>query len=109
MPSWRRRARSYALGIMEYMDSEKAQSIGELTTVVMDALAEAVTIRGPEDRLVYANRAALDRLGFASVEDLRNADPRALMGPYEIAGEDGREIRMEDLPSVRLLRGEHPE
>lgn len=94
---------------MECMESENAQSIGELTAVVMDALAEAVTIRGVEDRLVYANRAALDRLGFASVEDLRNADPQALMGPYEVAGEDGREIRMEDLPSVRLLRGEQPE
>jgi PAS domain S-box-containing protein len=77
--------------------------------VVVDALAEAVTIRGPDDHLIYANRAALDQLGFSSMEDLRNADPHALMGPYETIGEDGREIRMEDLPSVRLLRGEQPE
>ena len=78
-------------------------------SVVVNALAEAVTIRGPDDHLIYANQAALDRLGFASLEDLRSADPRALMGPYETVGEDGREIRMEDLPSVRLLRGERPE
>jgi PAS domain S-box-containing protein len=78
-------------------------------SVVVDALAEAVTIRGTDDHLVYANQAALDRLGFASIEDLRKADPQALMGPYETVGEDGREIRMEDLPSVRLLRGEQPE
>ncbi len=78
-------------------------------SVVVDALAEAVTIRGPDDHLIYANQAALDQLGFASLEDLRNADPQALMGPYETVGEDGREIRMEDLPSVRLLRGEQPE
>jgi PAS domain S-box-containing protein len=77
--------------------------------VVLDALAEAVTIRGSDDHLRYANRAALEQLGFDSLEDLRKADPRALMGPYETAGEDGREIRMEDLPSVRLLRGEQPE
>ncbi len=75
-------------------------------SAVMDALAEAVTIRGSDDHLIYANQAALDRLGFASVEDLRNADPQALMGPYETVGENDREIRMEDLPSVRLLRGE---
>jgi serine phosphatase RsbU (regulator of sigma subunit) len=31
------------------------------------------------------------------------------MGPYETVAEDGAEIRMEDLPSVRLLRGEQPE
>lgn len=78
-------------------------------SVVVDALAEAVTIRGSDDHIMYANQAALDRLGFTSLEDLRKADPRALMGPYETVGEDGREIRMEDLPSVRLLRGEQPE
>ncbi len=76
---------------------------------VLDALGEAVTIRGPDDRLIYANQAALDRLGFASVEDLRDADPRVLMGDYETTGEDGQEIDMDDLPSVRLLRGEQPE
>ncbi|MEA2313351.1 MAG: hypothetical protein QOI03_43 [Solirubrobacteraceae bacterium] len=77
--------------------------------VIVNALAEAVTIRGRDDHLIYANQAALDRLGFASVEELRNADPRALMGPYQTTGEDGAEIRMEDLPSVRVLRGEDPE
>jgi PAS domain S-box-containing protein len=85
------------------MELARAQS------AILDALAEAVTIRGVDDHLVYANRAALERLGFASVEELRDADPQALMGPYETADEDGREIRMEDLPSVRLLRGEEPE
>jgi PAS domain S-box-containing protein len=77
--------------------------------VVLDALAEAVTIRGTDDHLIYANRAALDRLGFASVEDLREADPQDLMAPYETTDEDGREIRMEDLPSVRVVRGEEAE
>jgi PAS domain S-box-containing protein len=76
---------------------------------ILDALGEAVTIRGRDDRLIFANKAALDRLGFTSVEDLRNADPRMLMGDYETSGEDGQEIEMDDLPSVRLMRGEHPE
>jgi PAS domain S-box-containing protein len=74
--------------------------------VIVNALAEAVTIRGPDDRIIYANQAALDRLGLTSLEELRKSDPRELMGPFETSGEDGREIRMEDLPSVRLLRGE---
>jgi PAS domain S-box-containing protein len=77
--------------------------------VILDAVAEAVTIRAPDNHLVYANRAALDRLGFASAEELGRADPQALMGPYETVDERGREIRMEDLPSVKLLRGERSE
>ena len=77
--------------------------------VIVDALAEAVTIRGADDHLIYANRAALKRLEYDSVEALRKADPRALMGTYEVTGENGEEIALDDLPSVKLLRGEHPE
>ncbi|HUA73666.1 MAG TPA: SpoIIE family protein phosphatase [Solirubrobacteraceae bacterium] len=77
--------------------------------VVLDSLAEAVTIRGRDDHLIYANRAALARLGFDSAEELRAADPRALMGGYETTDEHGRQIAMDDLPSVQLLRGQDPE
>src|ERR1700686_3345945 len=78
-------------------------------SVIMDALAVAVTIRGPDDHIIYANQAALDRLGLASVEALRDAAPRALMGDYETTDERGQPIGMDDLPSVRLLRGQQPE
>src|SRR5947209_5353199 len=81
----------------------------ERLAVIVDALGEAVTIRGPDDHLIHANRAALDRLGLSSVEALREADPRTLMAGWETFGEGGGEVRMEDLPSVRALRGEYPE
>jgi serine phosphatase RsbU (regulator of sigma subunit) len=81
----------------------------ERLSVILDALAEAVTIRAPNNHLVFANQAALDRLGLDSVAALREADPQALMGPFETTDELGREIRMEDLPSVQLLRGAQPE
>jgi PAS domain S-box-containing protein len=78
-------------------------------SVILDSLAEAVTIRARNDHIVYANQAALDRLGFDTVAALRAADPQELMGPYETTDEHGNEIGMEDLPSVKLLRGETPE
>jgi PAS domain S-box-containing protein len=84
-------------------------STEERLSVIVDALGEAVTIRGADDQLVHANRAALDRLGLTSVEELREADPRALMAGWETVDEDGQEIRMEDLPSVRVLRGQPAE
>jgi serine phosphatase RsbU (regulator of sigma subunit) len=76
---------------------------------VLDALADAVTIRAPDNRLIYANRAALERMGLESVDDLRTADPRGLMGGWITTGEDGAPIALDDLPSVRVLRGERPE
>ena len=74
--------------------------------VILDSLAEAVTIRARNNHLVYANQAALDRLGFDTVAALRAADPQALMEPYDTTDELGNEIHMDDLPSVQLLRGE---
>jgi serine phosphatase RsbU (regulator of sigma subunit) len=48
-------------------------------------------------------------MGFESMEEMRSRSPRALMGDYLVTDEHGRELRMEDLPSVRLLRGEPAE
>jgi PAS domain S-box-containing protein len=76
---------------------------------IVDSLAEAITIRGRDDRIVYANKAALARLGMRSTAELAAADPRELMGSYTTFDEHGRPIEMDDLPSVRLLRGEDPE
>jgi PAS domain S-box-containing protein len=94
--------------LLDQLERALAGSEQRLQAIV-DSLAEAITIRGRDDRLIYANRAALERLGMETVEELAAADPRALMGSYSAYGEDGREISMDDLPSVRLLRGEQPE
>jgi PAS domain S-box-containing protein len=77
--------------------------------LILDSLGEAITIRGRDDRLIYANRAALDRLGLETVQQLREADPHELMRAYETTGEHGEPIVLGDLPSVRVLRGEQPE
>jgi PAS domain S-box-containing protein len=77
--------------------------------LILDSLGEAITIRGRDDRLIYANRAALDRMGLETVQQLREADPQQLMGAWETTGEHGEPIVLGDLPSVRVLRGEQPE
>jgi PAS domain S-box-containing protein len=73
---------------------------------VVGALSDAVTIRDREERFLYANQAAIAHLGFDSWEDLRDTPPAAIMSDYIVCAEDGREIAMHDIPSVRILRGE---
>ncbi len=73
---------------------------------VLDALAEAVTIRDPQDRIIFANRAAVDRMGFASREELQAQPPERILADYIVHDEDGHEVAMGDIPSVRLLSGE---
>jgi PAS domain S-box-containing protein len=106
--SERARAEQEREGLLD--DLQRALSGTEARlAVIVDALGEAVTIRGRDDHLIHANRAALERMGLTSVEQLRAADPRRLMSGWETVAEDGRELHMEDLPSVRALRGEEPE
>jgi PAS domain S-box-containing protein len=76
---------------------------------IVGSLSDAVTIRDREHRFVYANRAALAHLGFESWDELRVTPPASIMRDYLVWGEDGREIAMEDIPSVRILRGEPAE
>jgi PAS domain S-box-containing protein len=73
---------------------------------LLEILGEAITIRAPDNSIIYANRAAREDMGIASLEDLRSRSPRSLMDDYVVTDENGRDLRMEDLPSVRLLRGE---
>jgi PAS domain S-box-containing protein len=76
---------------------------------IVGSLTDPVTIRDRGHRFLYANRAALAHLGFESWAQLRDTPPAAIMSDYLVCGEDGREIAMEDIPSVRILRGESAE
>ena len=76
---------------------------------VVGTFSDPVTIRDRQDRIVYANRAALDALGFRSTEELRVTPPANIMADYVVTGDDGREVVMEDIPSVRILRGQSAE
>jgi GAF domain-containing protein len=84
-------------------------SFGRPILRVLDALAEAVTIRAPDNSLVFANRAALDRMGIRTLAELQEASPQTLMADYETTDEHGNAISMYDLPSVRVLRGDDAE
>jgi PAS domain S-box-containing protein len=73
---------------------------------ILDSLAEAVTIRDAHHHIVYANRAALDRMGFGSLEDIQRQLPQSILEDYLVHDEQGREVTMDAIPSVRLLAGE---
>ena len=75
----------------------------------METLAEAITIRDAQDTLVYANRAAIDHLGFDSWEELRRHSLHSIMADYHVYDEFGQPIEMRDIPSVRLLKGQGAE
>lgn len=73
---------------------------------ILDTLGEAVTIRDRGERILYANRAALSIMGFSSLDEMQRRPPDSIMGDYIVTDEHGMRLTMDDIPSVRLLRGE---
>jgi len=72
---------------------------------ILDSLAEAVTIRN-RDGIVHANRAALESMGFHTVEEMQARGAGSIFDDYIVLDERGHELTMADVPSVRQLAGE---
>jgi PAS domain S-box-containing protein len=95
--------------------SERAQLLGALEAQlrgrdpgfaeILDALAEAVTIRDPHNHILYANPAALRQMGFSSLADIQRTPPQAIFAEYLVHDEHGQELTMDQMPSVRLHAG----
>ena len=97
--------RQQLLGALEAQLRGRDPGFGE----ILDALAEAVTIRDRHHHILYANRAALSSMGFASLAEMQRQPPQAIFADYLVHDEHGQELTMESIPSVRLLAGEPAE
>jgi len=73
---------------------------------ILDSLAEAVTIRDPHHHILYANRAAVQSMGFSSLAEMLRRPTQSIFGEYVVEDEFGNPLTMHDIPSVRLLAGE---
>jgi PAS domain S-box-containing protein len=82
---------------------------GEEVNTILNGVADAVTAQAPDGRLVYANDAAVRVIGFESVEELLSAAPAEFARRFEMAGEDGGALPLEQLPGRRALMGDRPE
>jgi Stage II sporulation protein E (SpoIIE)/GAF domain len=73
-------------------------------TQLLDALAEAITIRTPSNEIAFANQAALAQFGVDSLEKLRELSDQSQLGNYEIYDEHGEPIGIDDLPSAKVAQ-----
>src|SRR5207248_2269616 len=76
---------------------------------ILDVMAEAVTVTEADGRLVFANLAALERMGVKTVEEARAAGPEGLLARFEIRDETGGPVDPDELPGRALLRGKSAE
>jgi PAS domain S-box-containing protein len=73
---------------------------------ILSGVADAVTAQAPDGRLLFANDAALELLGFESFEELQAAPVSWMLDRFEMLDEDGEPLDLEQLPGRRALAGE---
>jgi PAS domain S-box-containing protein len=82
------------------------QNATDNLAVFLDHVGDGVTVQDPSGRLVYANAAAAEALGFASAGELLAAPAGEVVGRFDLFDEAGQPFPVENLPGRRALRGE---
>ena len=89
--------------------AEELQRSRDELDFILAGVADGVTAQAPDGSLIYANDAAVETLGYGSVDELLAAPPTEIMSRFEIFDEDGRPFPPEALPGRIALTGEKPD
>jgi serine phosphatase RsbU (regulator of sigma subunit)/PAS domain-containing protein len=77
--------------------------------VLLDNVADAITVQSPDNKLIYANEAAERHYGIPGETDLASFDAAQYLRRFEAADEFGRPLDLARLPGRLALAGLHPE
>ena len=70
---------------------------------ILSGIADAVTAQAPDGRLLFANDAAVELLGFESSEALLSAPLMAIMDRFDVLDDQGGPFALDRLPGRRAL------
>ncbi|MGH2407023.1 MAG: PAS domain-containing sensor histidine kinase [Candidatus Limnocylindrales bacterium] len=73
---------------------------------VLEAVPDAITVRGRDGALVFANLAAAKMAGFETAAELLAAAPAEILARWQLSDEGGRPMNIEDLPWRVVVRDE---
>jgi PAS domain S-box-containing protein len=79
---------------------------GRSFAAILAHVSEGITIQVPGGALVYANPAALELVGFDSLDELLETPIADVIDRFDLFDEDGARLSPGDLPGRAVLRGE---
>src|SRR5215212_2861112 len=97
---------AYAHSCSPVCPGAPVQNVKENLAVFLDHVGDGVTVQDPSGRLVYANAAAAQALGFASPAELLAAPITEIVGQFALLDEEGQPFPVENLPGRRALQAE---
>jgi len=78
----------------------------ELISVILDAVADGITVQGPDGRVILANLAAARASGYETPRAFLEVPSKQLLERFELLDEDRESLSWSDLPGPRVLAGE---
>lgn len=97
------RERLLELERLARLDADRAR---EQLSAILRGVADAVTAQAPDGSLVFANDAAVQALGAASLEELLESPVDAIRNRFEMYDESGEPFPHWRLPGRLALRGD---
>lgn len=84
------------------VENELRRSHNEME-IILNGITEGVTAQETTDRLVYANQAAANLIGYPNADALLNAPMEEVRGKFLILDENGEPLSWETLPNRQSL------
>lgn len=76
--------------------------------IVLEGVADGITVQDRTGRVVFANSAAAKICGFASGQELVNTPPAEVVARFQMLDVEGRPFIVENLPGRLALAGKGP-
>jgi serine phosphatase RsbU (regulator of sigma subunit)/PAS domain-containing protein len=93
------------------LEGERRRSslLADELRVMLDNVADAITVQSPDHKLIYANEAAARHYGIPGGSELSEFDASVYLRRFEAADELGRPLDLARLPGRLALAGLDPE
>jgi K+-sensing histidine kinase KdpD len=84
---------------------EEAQEARDRLAIILDGIADGITVQDPSGRLIYANETAAKASGYASADELLRASGAAVLGQFTLVDEHGDPFPFDRLPGRVAIGG----
>jgi PAS domain S-box-containing protein len=85
---------------------ERYRALSRRLEVILESVADSITVQDRTGRVVFANTAAATSAGLSSVHEFLNAAPDDIVKRFELFDEKGAPLALSELPGRRVLAGE---
>jgi PAS domain S-box-containing protein len=87
---------------------ERTRAVSERLNIVLEGVADGITMQDPSGRVLYANSMAARMCGYGSAEEMTAAPLSDLAARFALFDGDDRPLPYEQVPNRRALAGGGP-